>query len=219
MSEEKEDILETFCLVAKYGDMSAHGMGDTAHVIIFNREYSDVVTNFLIAQVKKETDQSFRMNSRLMKTAKEYEWQKFYKLDDEYYDYFNKLRSIGFFTSKYDARTSWDLCYYEPEFIEQTYGKFEIIRVLRVKDTDKSKTEFYLSERWGEDIKIDKAQKNAKWLFIHTKEKTFYGEGKAKRVFAIPHKDDDGKSCLAPEVYSDYATKEFIDEFAGEITS
>ena len=88
-----------------------------------------------------------------------------------------------------------------------------------MKDTDKSKTEFYLSERWGEDIKIDKAQKNAKWLFIHTKEKTFYGKGKAKRVFAIPHKDDDGKSCLAPEVYSDYATKEFIDEFAGEITS
>ena len=52
MSEEQEDTLETFCLVAKYGDMSAHGMGDTAHVIIFNREYSDVVTNFLIAQVK-----------------------------------------------------------------------------------------------------------------------------------------------------------------------
>ena len=36
MSEEKEDTLETFCLVAKYGDMSAHGMGDTAHVIILS---------------------------------------------------------------------------------------------------------------------------------------------------------------------------------------
>ena len=216
MSEEKEDTLETFCLVAKYGDMSAHGMGDTAHVIIFNREYSNVVTNFLIAQVKRETDQSFRLNSLIMKTSKEDEWQKSNKLDDEYYDYFNKLRSIGFFTSKYDARTSWDLCYHEPEFIEQTYGKFEIVRDLRVKDTDKSKTEFYLSERWGEDIKIDKAQKNAKWFFIHASKKTFYGEGKANRVFAIAHKDDDGEPCLAPEVYSDYSTKDYIREFVRE---
>ena len=131
MSEEQEDTLETFCLVAKYGDMSAHGMGDTAHVIIFNREYADMVTNFLIAQVKRETDQSFRLNSLIMKTSKKDEWQKSNKLDDEYYDHFNKLRSIGFFTSKYDARTSWDLCYHEPEFIEQTYGKFEIVRDLR----------------------------------------------------------------------------------------
>lgn len=219
MSEEKEDILETFCLVAKYGDMSEHGIGDTAHVIIFNREYSDVVTNFLIAQVKRETDQFFRLNSKLMKTAKEdkYGYEKSYKLDDEYYDYFNKLRSIGFFTSKYDARTSWDLCYHEPEFIKQTYGKFKIVRDLRVKDIDKSKTEFYLSERWGGDIKIDKAQKNAKWLFVHANKKTFYGEGKAKRVFAIPHKDDDGESCVAPEVYSDYSTKDYIREFVREI--
>ena len=177
MSEEKEDTLETFCLVAKYGDMSAHGMGDTAHVIIFNREYSDVVTNFLIAQVKRETDQSFRLNSLMMKTSKEDEWQKSNKLD----------------------------------------GKFEIVRDLRVKDTDKSKTEFYLSERWGEDIKINKAQKNAKWLFIHANKKTFYGEGKANRVFAIAHKDDDGEPCLAPEVYSDYSTKDYIREFLGEI--
>ena len=145
--------------------------------------------------------------------------QKSQQLRNNYYDLFSKMRTVGFFDSKYDARTSWDLCFFEPEVIQEQYGKHFVFRDLRIKDADKSKTEFYLSERWGETMKIRKAQRNGKWLFVHAKEETFYGgkAGKAQRVFVIAHKDDEGESCLAPEVYSDYSPKEFACEFAREV--
>ena len=216
--EEAEDCLDTFCLVAKWGDMSARGIGDSAHVVLFGREYSDLVRRFLVAQVKRETNSTFKFKSSLMKTSTEYERQESEELAGEYWGLFSKMRTVGFFDSKYDARTSWDLCFFEPEHLQETYGNHFIFRDLRIKDADKSKTEFYLSERWGETMKIKKAQRNGKWLFIHAKEEAFYGEGKAQRVFAIAHKDDDGESCLAPEVYSDHSPKEFAYEFAKEVS-
>jgi hypothetical protein len=216
--EEAEDCLDTFCLVAKWGDMSARGIGDSAHVVLFGREYDDLVRRFLVAQVKRETNSTFKFKSSLMKTSTEYERQESEELAGEYWGLFSKMRTVGFFDSKYDARTSWDLCFFEPEHLQETYGNHFIFRDLRIKDADKSKTEFYLSERWGETIKIKKAQRNGKWLFIHAKEEAFYGEGKAQRVFAIAHKDDDGESCLAPEVYSDHSPKEFAYEFAKEVS-
>ena len=217
MSEDKEDCLDTFCLVAKSGDMSARGIGDNAHVILFGREYFDLVTSFLITQLKWEAHGMFGMKSALMRTFTEEERQESTERSDEYYDLFSKMKTVGFFDSKYDARTSWDLCFFEPEVIEEQYGKHFVFRDLRIKDADKSKTEFYLSERWGETMKIRKAQRNGKWLFVHAKEETFYGEGKAQRVFVIAHKDDEGESCLAPEVFSDYSPKEFACEFAREV--
>ena len=216
--EEAEDCLDTFCLVAKWGDMSARGIGDSAHVVLFGREYSDLVRRFLVAQVKRETNSTFKFKSSLMKTSTEYERQESAELAREYWDSFSKMRTVGFFDSKYDARTSWDLCFFEPEHLQETYGNHFIFRDLRIKDADKSKTEFYLSERWGETMKIKKAQRNGKWLFVHAKEEAFYGEGKAQRVFAIAHKDDDGETCLAPEVYSDHSPKEFAYEFAKEVS-
>ena len=216
--EEAEDCLDTFCLVAKWGDMSARGIGDSAHVVLFGREYSDLVRRFLVAQVKRETNSTFKFKSSLMKTSTEYERQESEELAGEYWDSFSKMRTVGFFDSKYDARTSWDLCFFEPEHLQETYGNHFIFRDLRIKDADKSKTEFYLSERWGETMKIKKAQRNGKWLFVHAKEEAFYGEGKAQRVFAIAHKDDDGETCLAPEVYSDHSPKEFAYEFAKEVS-
>ena len=216
--EEAEDCLDTFCLVAKWGDMSARGIGDSAHVVLFGREYSDLVRRFLVAQVKRETNSTFKFKSSLMKTSTEYERQESAELAREYWDSFSKMRTVGFFDSKYDARTSWDLCFFEPKCLQETYGNHFIFRDLRIKNADKSKTEFYLSERWGETMKIKKAQRNGKWLFVHAKEEAFYGEGKAQRVFAIAHKDDDGESCLAPEVYSDHSPKEFAYEFAKEVS-
>jgi len=216
--EEAEDCLDTFCLVAKWGDMSARGIGDSAHVVLFGREYSDLVRRFLVAQVKRETNSTFKFKSSLIKTSTEYERQESAELAREYWDSFSKMRTVGFFDSKYDARTSWDLCFFEPKCLQETYGNHFIFRDLRIKDADKSKTEFYLSERWGETMKIKKAQRNGKWLFVHAKEEVFYGEGKAQRVFAIAHKDDDGESCLAPEVYSDHSPKEFAYEFAKEVS-
>ena len=216
--KEAEDCLDTFCLVAKWGDMSARGIGDSAHVVLFGREYSDLVRRFLVAQVKRETNSTFKFKSSLMKTSTEYERQESAELAREYWDSFSKMRTVGFFDSKYDARTSWDLCFFEPEHLQETYGNHFIFRDLRIKDADKSKTEFYLSERWGETMKIKKAQRNGKWLFVHAKEEAFYGEGKAQRVFAIAHKDDDGETCLAPEVYSDHSPKEFAYEFAKEVS-
>ena len=41
----------SFCLVAVNGDMSNNGMSDTASVVIFNHEYREIVTKFLIAQI------------------------------------------------------------------------------------------------------------------------------------------------------------------------
>ena len=216
--EEAEACRDTFCLVAKWGDMSARGIGDSAHVVLFGREYSDLVRRFLVAQVKRETNSTFKFKSSLMKTSTEYERQESEELAGEYWGLFSKMRTVGFFDSKYDARTSWDLCFFEPEHLQETYGNHFIFRDLRIKDADKPKTEFYLSERWGETMKIKKAQRNGKWLFVHAKEEAFYGEGKAQRVFAIAHKDDDGESCLAPEVYSDHSPKEFAYEFAKEVS-
>ena len=234
--EEAEDCLDTFCLVAKWGDMSARGIGDSAHVVLFGREYSDLVRRFLVAQLKREAHGMFGMKSSLMRTStegssslwpgrvkpkpvlKQQERQESAELAREYWDSFSKMRTVGFFDSKYDARTSWDLCFFEPEHLQEAYGNHFIFRDLRIKDADKSKTEFYLSERWGETMKIKKAQRNGKWLFVHAKEEAFYGEGKAQRVFAIAHKDDDGESCLAPEVYSDHSPKEFAYEFAKEVS-
>ena len=217
MSEDKEDCLDTFCLVAKEGDMSARGIGDSAHVILFGREYFDLVTSFLVAQVKREAIAMFGFKYSLEGTTTKEQSQKSQQLRNNYYDLFSKMKTVGFFDSKYDARTSWDLCFFEPEVIQEQYGKHFVFRDLRIKDADKSKTEFYLSERWGETMKIRKAQRNGKWLFVHAKEETFYGEGKAQRVFVIAHKDDEGESCLSPEVYSDYSPKEFACEFAKEV--
>ena len=92
--KEAEACLDTFCLVAKWGDMSARGIGDSAHVVLFGREYDDLVRRFLVAQVKRETNSTFKFKSSLMKTSTEYERQESEELAGEYWGLFSKMRTV-----------------------------------------------------------------------------------------------------------------------------
>ena len=64
--------------------------------------------------------------------------------------------------------------------------------------------------RWGKEIKIQKAYKNDKWYFVHAKESNFYNTKSNKvRIFTIPRLTDDGEKCFSAEIYSDHLPKAF----------
>jgi hypothetical protein len=127
----------------------------------------------------------------------------------EYYNLFQELKNIGFFSSKYDARTEWELTIFEDDELDQ-YGKYKIDADLRVVEVEKSETQTNLSERWGKKIEIQKAYKNDKWYFVHAKESNFYNTKSNKvRIFTIPRLTDDGEKCFSAEIYSDHLPKAF----------
>lgn len=199
----------SFCLVAVNGDMSSSGMSDTASVIVFNSEYREIVTKFLIAQAKRNAVNMFNVDLILSGTLSEDQRKELDTTKEEYYSLFQELKNIGFFSSKYDARTDWEVTIYEDEELE-SYGKYKIVADLRVVEVKKSEAQTNLSERWGQDIKIQKAYKNDKWYFVHAKESVFYNSKSNKiRIFTIPRLTDDDEKCFSAEIYSDHLPKTF----------
>jgi len=199
----------SFCLVAVNGDMSSKGMSDTASVIVFNSEYREIVTKFLIAQAKRNAVYMFNMALPLSGTLLENQRVELDATKEEYYDLFQELKNIGFFSSKYDARTDWEVTIYEDEELE-SYGKYKIVADLRVVEVKKSEAQTNLSERWGQDIKIQKAYKNDKWYFVYAKESVFYNSKSNEiKIFTIPRLTDDGEKCFSAEIYSDHPTDTF----------
>ena len=199
----------SFCLVAVNGDMSNNGMSDTASVVIFNHEYREIVTKFLIAQAKRNAVNMFNVDLILSGTLSEDQRKELDATKEEYYSLFQELKNIGFFSSKYDARTDWEVTIYEDEELE-SYGKCKIVADLRVIEVKKSEAQTNLSERWGREIKIQKAYRNDKWYFVHAKESNFYNSKSSKvRIFTIPRLTDDGKKCFSAEIYSDHLPKAF----------
>jgi hypothetical protein len=199
----------SFCLVAVNGDMSSRGMGDTASVVIFNDEYREIVTKFLIAQAKRNAVNMFNVDLILSGTLSEDQRKELDATKEEYYGLFQELKNIGFFSSKYDARTDWEVTMYEEAELE-SYGKYQIVADLRVVKVKKSEAQTNLSERWGQDIEIQKAYKNDKWYFVHAKESVFYNSKSNKiRIFTIPRLTDDDEKCFSAEIYSDHAADTF----------
>ena len=199
----------SFCLVAVNGDMSNRGMSDTASVIVFNSEYREIVTKFLIAQAKRNAINMFNVDLILSGTLSEDQRKELDATKEEYYSLFQELKNIGFFSSKYDARTDWEVTIYEDEELE-SYGKCKIAADLRVIEVKKSEAQTNLSERWGREIKIQKAYRNDKWYFVHAKESVFYNSKSNKiRIFTIPRLTDDDEKCFSAEIYSDHPADTF----------
>jgi|14BtaG_2_1085337.scaffolds.fasta_scaffold50549_2 hypothetical protein len=199
----------SFCLIAVNGDMSNKGMSDTASVVIFNNEYREIVTKFLIAQAKRNAVNMFNVDLILSGNLSEDQRKELDATKEEYYGLFQELKNIGFFSSKYDARTDWEVTMYEDEELE-SYGKYQIVADLRVVEVKKSEAQTNLSERWGQDIKIHKAYKNDKWYFVYAKESVFYNSKSNKiRIFTIPRLTDDGEKCFSAEIYSDHPADTF----------
>lgn len=199
----------SFCLVAVSGDMSSKGMSDTSSAIVFNSEYRDLVTKFLIAQAKRNAVNMFNVDLILTGGLTDEQRIESEAVKAEYYNLFQELKNIGFFSSKYDARTEWELTIFEDDELDQ-YGKYKIDADLRVVEVKKSETQTNLSERWGKEIEIQKAYKNDKWYFVHAKESNFYNTKSNKvRIFTIPRLTDDGEKCFSAEIYSDHLPKAF----------
>ena len=199
----------SFCLVAVSGDMSSKGMSDTSSVIVFNSEYRDLVTKFLIAQAKRNAVNMFNVDLILTGGLTDEQRIESEAVKTEYYNLFQELKNIGFFSSKYDARTEWELTIFEDDELDQ-YGKYKIDADLRVVEVEKSEAQTNLSERWGKEIEIQKAYKNDKWYFVHAKESNFYNTKSNKvRIFTIPRLTDDGEKCFSAEIYSDHLPKAF----------
>jgi len=199
----------SFCLIAVSGDMSSKGMSDTSSVIVFNSEYRDLVTKFLIAQAKRNAVNMFNVDLILTGGLTDEQRIESEAVKAEYYNLFQELKNIGFFSSKYDARTEWELTIFEDDELDQ-YGKYKIDADLRVVEVEKSETQTNLSERWGKEIEIQKAYKNDKWYFVHAKESNFYNTKSNKvRIFTIPRLTDDGEKCFSAEIYSDHLPKAF----------
>ena len=189
--------------------MSSKGMSDTSSVIVFNSEYRDLVTKFLIAQAKRNAVNMFNVDLILTGGLTDEQRIESEAVKAEYYNLFQELKNIGFFSSKYDARTEWELTIFEDDELDQ-YGKYKIDADLRVVEVEKSETQTNLSERWGKKIEIQKAYKNDKWYFVHAKESNFYNTKSNKvRIFTIPRLTDDGEKCFSAEIYSDHLPKAF----------
>ena len=199
----------SFCLVAVSGDMSSKGMSDTSSVIVFNSEYRELVTKFLISQAKRNAVNMFNVDLILTGGLTDEQRIESEAVKAEYYNLFQELKNIGFFSSKYDARTEWELTIFEEDELDQ-YGKYKIDADLRVVEVEKSEAQTNLSERWGKEIEIQKAYKNDKWYFVHAKESNFYNTKSNKvRIFTIPRLTDDGEKCFSAEIYSDHLLKAF----------
>ena len=96
---------ELVYLVAVEGDMSAHGMGDKAHVIPFDILLLPKVSRFLKAQLDDQlacflyyspNKQLVSRKAKLNKTRK-------------FWNECSLMREIGIFEDKYDSRTTWTL--------------------------------------------------------------------------------------------------------------
>ncbi len=199
----------SFCLVAVSGDMSSKGMSDTSSVIVFNSEYRELVTKFLISQAKRNAVNMFNVDLILTGGLTDAQRIESEAVKTEYHNLFQELKNIGFFSSKYDARTEWELTIFEDDELDQ-YGKYKIDADLRVVEVEKSETQTNLSERWGKEIEIQKAYKNDKWYFVHAKESNFYNTKSNKvRIFTIPRLTDNGEKCFSAEIYSDHLPKTF----------
>tara|TARA_Y100000310_G_scaffold73136_1_gene69294 strand:- start:404 stop:835 length:432 start_codon:yes stop_codon:yes gene_type:complete len=88
-------------LVAVSGDCSAQGICSTAEVIPVNMKHKKIIKQFLMAKYEQDIE------LRYWKPKTEFN-QKYLH---NYYKCFEKLKDVGIFDNKYQARTDWELMF------------------------------------------------------------------------------------------------------------
>ena len=103
-------MINQLCLVSTSGDMSALGMTDTNTVYKFDDCHKKAVDNFLIRQLEWKL---YCFSSEFFEDLKNPDCRESEETLGEYHNAYMKLRDLGIFTCKYDARTSWDLAHFD----------------------------------------------------------------------------------------------------------
>ena len=101
-------------LVAVGGDCSAQGISNTAEVIPVDSKHNKIIKQFLMAKYEQDIELRY--------------WKPKTELNpkyiDNYYKCFEKLKDVGIFNNKYQARTDWELMF--PSELEELDYKYEI---------------------------------------------------------------------------------------------
>ena len=101
-------------LVAVSGDCSAQGISNTAEVIPVDSKHNKIIKQFLMAQQEQDIELRY--------------WKPKTELNpkyiDNYYKCFEKLKDVGIFNNKYQARTDWELMFHSE--LEELDYKYEI---------------------------------------------------------------------------------------------
>ena len=104
-------------LVAVSGDCSAQGISNTAEVIPVDSKHNKIIKQFLMAKYEQDIELRY--------------WKPKTELNpkyiDNYYKCFEKLKDVGIFDNKYQARTEWELMFHsELEELDYKYKIKEI---------------------------------------------------------------------------------------------
>ena len=101
-------------LVAVSGDCSAQGISNTAEVIPVDSKHNKIIKQFLMAKYEQDIELRY--------------WKPKTELNpkyiDNYYKCFEKLKDVGIFNNKYQARTDWELMF--PSELEELDYKYKI---------------------------------------------------------------------------------------------
>ena len=101
-------------LVAVSGDCSAQGISNTAEVIPVDSKHNKIIKQFLMANCEQSIELRYwKPNTELNP-----------KYIDNYYKCFEKLKDVGIFNNKYQARTDWELMF--PSELEELDYKYKI---------------------------------------------------------------------------------------------
>lgn len=121
---------EIVYLVAIDGDMSAHGMGDKAHVIPFNVKLLPKVSKFLKAQL----DSNLHIAMYYIPNKKMVNPKSLKNKNNNFWDQCKMMRDLGIFDSKYDSRTDW-LFMQDLECIKEMFPKIEMRKpIFKIKE-------------------------------------------------------------------------------------
>ena len=101
-------------LVAVSGDCSTQGISNTAEVIPVDSKHNKIIKQFLMAKCEQNIELRYwKPNTELNP-----------KYIDSYYKCFEKLKDVGIFNNKYQARTEWELMF--PSELEELDYKYKI---------------------------------------------------------------------------------------------
>ena len=152
-------MLNKLCLVSTGGDMSSRGMGNKNTVYVFPYKYKKQVDDFLKAQCNWNLiiyDDKFG--------KKGFNTNKYYK---KLSDTFDVLHDLKIFYSKYDFRTTWELCFFS-ELVEfEPYEVIDKYKVLAKKPIKIVKTSKKFVKDWFGDRGIDINSSNFAYKVLH----------------------------------------------------
>tara|TARA_X000001382_G_C3109659_1_gene159454 strand:- start:147 stop:785 length:639 start_codon:yes stop_codon:yes gene_type:complete len=165
--------MNNLCLVSTGGDMSSRGMGDKNTVYVFPYKYKKQVDDFLKAQCNYNLS---TYNDNFGKRGDNS--KKYYKKLSETFDV---LMDLKIFTSKYDFRTTWEMCFLSELEEFKPYEVIDKHKVLAKKPIRLIRTSKKSICNWFGDRGIDINSSNFvykvlynpnldnNWIFINVK--------------------------------------------------